>query len=219
MLESKLAHFMVLLQLWTLALSSNDSSCVDNYLDLATTVKIMLIFIVYVRTVRRWYLKCDYPTTSLCAMSSVKCLTLSWQFSWGDCITILHTTKWPMHSQRKYVDRIEPSTTGPVQCIRKQTNTWYSIINSGCIWALRAPLYHRVHKHHNRVRQIGCLPRFRKCLYHFISEHYIQQSIQEGDHCGPGVRWSLKLCAVYPLHGHWCSRFKAIDNAVMDSAH
>ena len=24
---------MVLLQLWTLALSSNDSSCVDNYLD------------------------------------------------------------------------------------------------------------------------------------------------------------------------------------------
>ena len=58
MLESKLAHYMVLLQLWTLALSSNDSSCVDNYLDLegrplATTVKMMLIFIVYVCTVRR----------------------------------------------------------------------------------------------------------------------------------------------------------------------
>ena len=33
MLESKLARFMVLLQLWTLALSTNGSSCVDNYLD------------------------------------------------------------------------------------------------------------------------------------------------------------------------------------------
>ena len=33
MLESKLARFMVLLQLWTLALSTNDSNCVDNYLD------------------------------------------------------------------------------------------------------------------------------------------------------------------------------------------
>ena len=33
MLKSKLAHFMVLLQLWTLALSTNVSSCVDNYLD------------------------------------------------------------------------------------------------------------------------------------------------------------------------------------------
>ena len=33
MLESKLACFMVLLQLWTLALSTNDSNCVDNYLD------------------------------------------------------------------------------------------------------------------------------------------------------------------------------------------
>ena len=53
MLESKLAHYMVHLQLWTLALSSNDSSCVDNYLDLAARVKMMLIFIVYVRTVRR----------------------------------------------------------------------------------------------------------------------------------------------------------------------
>ena len=31
MLESKLARFMVLLQLWTLALSTNDSNCVDNY--------------------------------------------------------------------------------------------------------------------------------------------------------------------------------------------
>ena len=34
MLKSKLAHFMVLLQLWTLSLSTNVSSCVDNYLDL-----------------------------------------------------------------------------------------------------------------------------------------------------------------------------------------
>ena len=33
MLKSKLAHFMVLLQLWTLSLSTNVSSCVDNYLD------------------------------------------------------------------------------------------------------------------------------------------------------------------------------------------
>ena len=33
MLKSKLACFMVLLQLWTLALSSNDSNCVDKYLD------------------------------------------------------------------------------------------------------------------------------------------------------------------------------------------
>ena len=33
MLDSKLSCFMVLLQLWTLALSTNDSSCVDNYLD------------------------------------------------------------------------------------------------------------------------------------------------------------------------------------------
>ena len=33
MLKSKLAHFMVLFQLWTLALSTNDSNCVDNYLD------------------------------------------------------------------------------------------------------------------------------------------------------------------------------------------
>ena len=33
MLESKLARFMVLLQLWTLALSTNGSNCVDNYVD------------------------------------------------------------------------------------------------------------------------------------------------------------------------------------------
>ena len=33
MLKSKLARFMVLLQLWTLALSTNESNCVDNYVD------------------------------------------------------------------------------------------------------------------------------------------------------------------------------------------
>ena len=33
MLESKLSFFVVLLQLWTLALSTNESSCIDNYLD------------------------------------------------------------------------------------------------------------------------------------------------------------------------------------------
>ena len=33
MLKSKLACFMVLLQLWTLALSTNGSSCVDKYLN------------------------------------------------------------------------------------------------------------------------------------------------------------------------------------------
>ena len=33
MLESKLSFFVVLLQLWTLALSTNESSCVDDYQD------------------------------------------------------------------------------------------------------------------------------------------------------------------------------------------
>ncbi len=33
MLKSKLSCSMVLLQLWTLALSTNESSCMDNYLD------------------------------------------------------------------------------------------------------------------------------------------------------------------------------------------
>ena len=33
MLESKLSSLVVLLQLWTLALSTNDSNCIDNYLD------------------------------------------------------------------------------------------------------------------------------------------------------------------------------------------
>ena len=33
MLESKLSFFVVLFQLWTLALSTNESSCIDNYLD------------------------------------------------------------------------------------------------------------------------------------------------------------------------------------------
>ena len=33
MLESKLSFFVVLLQLWTLAPSTNDSNCVDNYID------------------------------------------------------------------------------------------------------------------------------------------------------------------------------------------
>ena len=33
MLESKLSYFVVLLQLWTLALSTNESKCMDNYLD------------------------------------------------------------------------------------------------------------------------------------------------------------------------------------------
>ena len=33
MLESKLSFSVVLFQLWTLALSTNDSNCIDNYLD------------------------------------------------------------------------------------------------------------------------------------------------------------------------------------------
>ena len=33
MLESKLSILMVILQLWTLALSTNDSDCIGNYLD------------------------------------------------------------------------------------------------------------------------------------------------------------------------------------------
>ena len=33
MLKSKLSLFVVLLQLWTLASSTNDSNCVDNYID------------------------------------------------------------------------------------------------------------------------------------------------------------------------------------------
>ena len=31
--KNKLSFFVVLLQLWTLALSTNESSCIDNYLD------------------------------------------------------------------------------------------------------------------------------------------------------------------------------------------
>ncbi len=33
MLESKLSFFVVFLQLWTLSLSTNESSCIDNYMD------------------------------------------------------------------------------------------------------------------------------------------------------------------------------------------
>ena len=33
MLKSKLSLFVVLLQLWTMALSTNESSCIDNCLD------------------------------------------------------------------------------------------------------------------------------------------------------------------------------------------
>ena len=90
----------------------------------------MLIFIVYVCTVRRWYLKCDYTTTSLCAMSSVK----AWHqagalHGWLHYHPLHHQVT---HSLMKKVNRIEPSTTLPMQCIRKHTYTWYPF-NSGCI--------------------------------------------------------------------------------------
>ena len=96
-----------------------------------------------------------------------------------------------------------------VKCIRNQINTWYPI-NSGCIWALQTPLYHRVHKHHTGWDRLAVCHDCRECLYHFISEHYSRRSKK----VTTGVRWSLKIWVFWQLlvafvskwqqHKHYC---------------
>ena len=102
----------------------------------------MLILIVYVCTVRRWYLKCVYTTLSLCHVySEMLDIKLALFLGWLHYQPSHHQVT---HSLMKKVNRIEPSTRKPVHCIRKHTSTWYPF-NSDCIWALRTPLYHHVH--------------------------------------------------------------------------